>query len=119
MRGAFVQPGIHFMQKFEPNSAYQGNVLFGPDIAIYAYDNFADAINWANATDARLVNAYVGDPSLLPKYRDAIAAPNVTINKPTIETDHFTPLPGTGYAANFVFERLGHFMQLARLKSSN
>ncbi len=91
--GYFVRPGIHIMQNVDQASAFQANVLFCPDICVYAYDTWEHAIAGANATDAPLVTSVIGDEGALQDVHSLIA-PNVFINHPTVESDATLPLAG-------------------------
>lgn len=105
--GFFVSPGIHLMETVDPVSAYQSNVLFSPDLAIYEYDTLDNAIAQANATDAPFVLSFIGDPQVVEARRALIHAPNVICNAPTIELEASTTLSGRGHSGNFKFNGPG------------
>lgn len=93
--GNFVQPGLHYLAKFDNNAAYQGNVLFSPDVAIYDYDVLENAIEQINTTDAAFAVSFLGDPAEIESRRQLFLAPNLLVNQPTVETDDATlPLAG-------------------------
>ena len=92
--GYFVSPGVHHIDKFEPNSAYQGNVLFCPDIAIYDYEVLDQTIAKINNTDAPFVMSFVGDPAIINSRRHLFLAPNLQVNLPTVELEATMPLSG-------------------------
>lgn len=92
--GNFVTPGVHLVKKFDNKTAYQGNVLFSPDIAVYDYDVLDDAIDCINTTDAAYGVSFIGDPEIITSRRDLFLAPNLFVNTPTVEMDAATPLAG-------------------------
>jgi acyl-CoA reductase-like NAD-dependent aldehyde dehydrogenase len=92
--GFFVTPGLHYMSKFDNSSAYQGNVLFSPDVAIYDYDVLETAIEQINTTDAAFAVSFIGEPSVLEKRRQLFLAPNLLVNRPTVEIEATLPLAG-------------------------
>jgi len=93
-KGFFVSPGIHLMERFDNSTAYQGNVLFGPDIAIYEYDTLEDAIGKVNTTDATFAVSFMGDPKVIEPRRRMVLAPNLLVNLPTVEIEATLPLAG-------------------------
>ena len=93
-RGYFVTPGIHYLTKFDNSTAYQGNVLFSPDVAIYEFDHLGRAIEEINTTDASFAVSFVGDPEIFRKDRHLVLAPNLLLNIPTVETEATLPLAG-------------------------
>jgi aldehyde dehydrogenase (NAD+) len=92
--GSFVTPGVHYMEKFDPKSAYQRNVIFCPDLCIYEYDALDDAIANVNDTDAALSVSFIGDGQIINDRRHLIRAPNVLVNLPTVEVEATLPLAG-------------------------
>ncbi len=94
LAGNFVTPGLHYVGKFDNSSAYQGNVLFSPDVAIYDYDVLDTAIEQINTTDAAFAVSFIGDPDVLRDRRHLFLAPNLLVNQPTVEMDTTLPLAG-------------------------
>ncbi len=92
--GYFVTPGIHLMADFDPNSAYQSNVLFCPDLAIYEYDVLENAFAMMNTTDAPFATAFIGDAEILTSRTRQLVAPNILLNMPTVEYEAMMPLAG-------------------------
>lgn len=103
LRGHFVAPGVHLFQEVDPRSAYQSNVLFCPDLAIYPYDTLDNAIQQTNATDAPFVVSFVGDRAAISDRRHHLRAPNIVINGPTTESDTSLPLGGRGQSGHHRF----------------
>ena len=105
--GYFVQPAIHLLDRVDPASAYQSNVLFSPDLAIYEYDQLDDAIEQSNATDAPFVLSFIGDGRALDDRRHLILAPNIILNAPTVEVDATWPVAGRLQSGHFRWNGLG------------
>ena len=92
--GYFVTPSVHYVKHFDNTTAYQGNVLFSPNIAIYDYDVLDTAIEQINTTDAAFAVSFVGDPEVLKARRSLFLAPNLMCNMPTVEMQVTLPLAG-------------------------
>jgi acyl-CoA reductase-like NAD-dependent aldehyde dehydrogenase len=92
--GYFVTPSIHYLDQFDNGSAYQGNVLFSPNVAIYEYDVLDEAIDKINTTDAALSVSFIGDPHIITKRKHQFLAPNLLVNLPTVENEVTLPLAG-------------------------
>ncbi len=92
--GNFVTPSLHYLPKFDNGSAYQGNVLFSPDVSIYDYDVLDTAIDQINTTDAAFAVSFIGDPDVLKARRHLFLAPNLLVNQPTAEMETTLPLAG-------------------------
>lgn len=92
--GYFVTPSLHYLSRFDNASAYQGNVLFSPDVAIYDYDVLDTAIEQINTTDAAFAVSFIGDPEIIAERRHLFLAPNLLVNTPTVEMDATLPLAG-------------------------
>jgi acyl-CoA reductase-like NAD-dependent aldehyde dehydrogenase len=92
--GFHVTPSVHYVTKFDNASAYQGNVLFAPDVAVYDFDTVDLAISQINTTDASFAVSFIGDPEILVKRRAQFLAPNLIVNGSTIETSATLPLAG-------------------------
>lgn len=105
--GNFVVPGVHYLTKFDNQSAYQGNVLFCPDIAIYDYDVLETAIEHINTTDASFAVSFVGDPAIIEERRQLFLAPNLVINAPTVESIATLPLAGRLHSGHHRFHGPG------------
>jgi acyl-CoA reductase-like NAD-dependent aldehyde dehydrogenase len=93
-QGNFVTPGVHYLSKFDNQSAYQGNVLFSPDIAVYDYDVLETAIEQINTTDASFAVSFIGDPNVIEERRHLFLAPNLLVDMPTVELEATLPLAG-------------------------
>lgn len=56
-KGHYVTPSIFLVQKHDPNSVYQKSEIFGPNVAIYRVNDFAETIKMVNSTGFGLVAA--------------------------------------------------------------
>ena len=92
--GYFVTPGVHLMESYDSTSAYQSNVLFCPDLAIYPYDVLDEAIAHVNDTHATHSVAFFGEAQICADRRHLFQAPNLLINAPTVEAGPCLPLAG-------------------------
>lgn len=92
--GNFVSPSLHYLSEFDNSSAYQGNILFSPDVAVYDYEVLDTAIEQINTTDAAFAVSFVGDPEILRARRELFLAPNLLLNMPTVELEATLPLAG-------------------------
>jgi acyl-CoA reductase-like NAD-dependent aldehyde dehydrogenase len=92
--GNFVTPGLHYLSRFDNASAYQGKVLFSPDVAVYDYDVLETAIEQIKTTDAAFAVSFIGDPEIIEARRHLFLAPNLLVNMPTAETEATLPLAG-------------------------
>ena len=105
--GNFVTPSLHYLGKFDNQSAYQGNVLFSPDVAIYDYDVLDNAIDQINTTDAAFAVSFIGDPEILADRRHLFLAPNLLINQPTVEMETTLPLAGRLHSGHHRYHGAG------------
>lgn len=92
--GYFVRPGVHYLKSFDAKSAFQSNVLFGPHVSIYDYEELDLAIEQVNTTTSPFVVSFVGDPEILTTRRYKFYAPNVMLNMPTVEMHGMMPVAG-------------------------
>ena len=53
--GYYVTPSINLVKAFDPKSVYQKSEIFGPNVAIYAVDDFEEALAINNAAGFGLV----------------------------------------------------------------
>lgn len=102
-KGYFVTPGVHLMSEFDGSSAYQSNVLFCPDLAIYEYEVLENAFAMINSTDAPFAVSFIGDAEILKSRSNQLEAPNVLLNMPTVEFEAMMPLAGRSQAGEHRF----------------
>lgn len=105
--GYFVSPGVHVVDRVDANKAYQSNVLMSPDVAIYRFNSFDEAIDGANATDAPLVVSIVGDAAAWEKDQPRFFAPNIVSNLPTTAIEHNFPVTGKLHCGHHRVSGLG------------
>lgn len=55
--GYYVSPSIYMVPEFDPKSVYQNNEIFGPNVAVFETDDFAQALKITNASGFGLVAA--------------------------------------------------------------
>ncbi len=110
--GFSVTPGIWNVGEYNPQSAYQSNVLFSPDLAVYSYNKFDEALEIANATDAPYVVSYFGEGHYLTHKRELIDAPVLVHNLPTAELGDYYAVAGRGQSGNFRFNSYTLAMRL-------
>lgn len=101
--GHFVTPGVHLMGGFDSKSAYQSNVLFCPDLAIYGYDVLSEAIVHMNETDSCFAASFIGDESILNNRSQLFKAPNLFLNMPTVEQFPSLPLAGRSVSSQHLY----------------
>lgn len=111
--GFFVYPGIHMMKSFDSNSAFQSNILFSPDIAIYSYDVLNEAIEKMNSTESCLSMAFFGDAHILKDRSHLFHAPNLLVNAPTTELEANLPLAGRSLSGHHRYHGPGLALYLS------
>lgn len=115
--GNFVCPGVHFLENFDDTTSYQSNILFCPDLAIYAYDVLDDAIRQVNQTDSPYVVSFIGDPQHFVPRRSQFVAPNLVVNLPTSDLEEYHPLVGGFTRQSHRFQDLALSLYLTRPQS--
>ena len=104
--GCFVRPGAHVFKEVDLSSAYQSNVIMSPDLAIYPFKTFQEAILGCNLTDASLVVSVVGgDTSIRERFSD-FDAPHIHLDSATTEAEVNLPLSGRKQSGNKRFNSL-------------
>ncbi len=89
--GFFVQPGIHLMDKYNPSSLYQSNMLFAPDCGVYPYGELEEVVDALGLSGQASSLAFMGEGELLKAYVPRLQVPNIIINGPTVELDQYFP----------------------------
>ncbi|MBP6217247.1 MAG: aldehyde dehydrogenase family protein [Oligoflexales bacterium] len=84
--GHYVVPGIHLIERLDPLSPYQRNVLFSPDLAIYPYDKLEEAFAGIHTAETLHSLSFIGDPSVILERRHQIKVPHIIVNASTIES---------------------------------
>jgi succinylglutamic semialdehyde dehydrogenase len=99
--GYYVTPSIHLVDKFNPESAYQKNEIFGPNVAIYTTDDFDHALEIVNASGFGLVMALFSKNKSL--YEKALIEAKVGLlnwNRTTNGASSRLPFGGMGKSGN-------------------
>jgi succinylglutamic semialdehyde dehydrogenase len=99
--GYYVTPSIHLVNKFNAESFYQKNEIFGPNVAVYAVDEYEEALDIVNASGFGLVMAlFTKDKSI---YQKAIIDAKVgllNLNRTTNGASSKMPFGGLGKSGN-------------------
>lgn len=99
--GYYVTPSIHLVEKFNPESVYQKNEIFGPNVAVYTVDDFDEALNIVNASGFGLVMALFSKNRSL--YEKALIDAKVGLlnwNRTTNGSSSRLPFGGMGKSGN-------------------
>jgi len=100
-KGHYVTPSIHLVQKFDPQSVYQKSEIFGPNVAIYRTQDFAETLQIVNSTGYGLVMALFGKNREL--YEKALLEARVGLlnwNRTTNGASSRLPFGGMGKSGN-------------------
>jgi len=99
--GYYVTPSINIVDKFNKNSTYQKNEIFGPNVAIYTVDDFEEAMEIVNAAGFGLAMAlFTKDRAL---YEKALVEAKVGLlnwNRTTNGASSRLPFGGLGKSGN-------------------
>src|SRR6185437_3872115 len=99
--GYYVTPSIHVVNRFNTESVYQKNEIFGPNVAVYTVDDFDEALKIVNASGFGLVMAlFSKDRSL---YEKALLDAKVGLlywNRTTNGSSSRLPFGGMGKSGN-------------------
>ncbi|MBX3040491.1 MAG: succinylglutamate-semialdehyde dehydrogenase [Bdellovibrionaceae bacterium] len=100
-KGHYVTPSIHLVKKFDPNSTYQKNEIFGPNLAIYRSSDFNEAMKIVNSSGYGLVMALFSKDRGL--YEQALVDARVGLlnwNRTTNGASSRLPFGGMGKSGN-------------------
>jgi succinylglutamic semialdehyde dehydrogenase len=100
-KGYYVTPSIHVVKKFDENSVYQKNEIFGPNVAIYRSSDFSKALDIVNSTGYGLVMALFSKNKDL--YQQALLEARVGLlnwNRTTNGASSRLPFGGMGKSGN-------------------
>jgi succinylglutamic semialdehyde dehydrogenase len=99
--GYYVRPGLHRVTEVRADSAYQREELFGPDLAIYSFQEPEEAIALANAVDYGLTAAvFTGDRLKFDALANRIEAGVINWNAPTVGSSSRLPFGGIKRSGN-------------------
>ncbi|HRO66976.1 MAG TPA: succinylglutamate-semialdehyde dehydrogenase [Pseudobdellovibrionaceae bacterium] len=100
-KGHYVTPSIHLVKKFDPNSTYQKNEIFGPNLAIYRSSDFNETMKIVNSSGYGLVMALFSKDRAL--YEQALLDARVGLlnwNRTTNGASSRLPFGGMGKSGN-------------------
>jgi succinylglutamic semialdehyde dehydrogenase len=99
--GHYVTPSINLVPKFDEKSVYQKTEIFGPNVAIYAVDEFEEALKINNSTGFGLSMALFSKNRAL--YEKALIDAKVGLlnwNRTTNGASSRLPFGGMGKSGN-------------------
>jgi succinylglutamic semialdehyde dehydrogenase len=99
--GHYVTPSINIVEKFNPESDYQKNEIFGPNVAVYTVDEFDEALEIVNSGGYGLVMALFTQSRDL--YNQAFLGAKVgllNLNRTTNGSSSKLPFGGLGKSGN-------------------
>lgn len=100
-KGYYVTPSINLVSKFDANSVYQKNEIFGPNVAIYRSSDFNETLGIVNSTGYGLAMALFSKNREL--YEKALIEARVGIlnwNRTTNGASSRLPFGGMGKSGN-------------------
>jgi succinylglutamic semialdehyde dehydrogenase len=99
--GHYVTPGIHLVHRRNPESAYQRDELFGPDVALYPADSDEEAVAIANDTRFGLcASVFTADRARFERVAARLRAGVLNWNAPTVGASGKLPFGGVGDSGN-------------------
>jgi succinylglutamic semialdehyde dehydrogenase len=99
--GHYVTPGIHIVHRRNPESAYQREELFGPDVALYPVESDAEAVELSNDTRFGLcASVFTADRGRFERLAPTLRAGVLNWNAPTIGASGKLPFGGVGDSGN-------------------
>lgn len=114
LEGYFVSPGVHLLDHFDPNSPYQRNVIFAPDLAVYTYDKLNDVIAEINTAYSIHSLSYIGDLNSLQERRHLLQVPNLIHNASTVEYGRaLLPLAGRTSSSQHLYNGVAMALHLS------
>jgi succinylglutamic semialdehyde dehydrogenase len=99
--GHYLGPSVHLVRKPQADSHYQRAELFGPDIALYAFDDDEQALALANDTPFGLVaSVFTAKRERFEWLASRIRAGVINWNAPTVGASGKLPFGGVGLSGN-------------------
>jgi len=99
--GYYVTPSINLVDRFNAESVYQKNEIFGPNVAVYTVDDFDQAIGVVNAGGFGLSMAlFSKDKSLYEKALQDARVGLLNWNRTTNGSSSRLPFGGMGKSGN-------------------
>jgi succinylglutamic semialdehyde dehydrogenase len=100
-KGHYVTPSINLVKAFDPNSTYQKNEIFGPNVAIYRVQDFDQTLDMVNSSGYGLVMSLFSKNQSL--YEQALIEARVGLlnyNRTTNGASSRLPFGGMGKSGN-------------------
>jgi succinylglutamic semialdehyde dehydrogenase len=99
--GHYLRPSVHLVQQRIPHSHYQRDELFGPDVALYPFDDDEEALAIANDTDFGLVaSVFTASRPRFEWLAARLRAGVINWNAPTVGASGKLPFGGIGLSGN-------------------
>jgi succinylglutamic semialdehyde dehydrogenase len=99
--GHYLRPSVHLVQKRMAGSRYQEDELFGPDVALYAFDDDEEALAIANDTDFGLVaSVFTANRERFEWLAARLRTGVINWNAPTVGASGKLPFGGIGLSGN-------------------
>jgi succinylglutamic semialdehyde dehydrogenase len=100
-QGYYVTPSINIVSKYNKDSLYQKNEIFGPNVAVYSVDDIDEALDIVNADGFGLVMAiFTKDKSLYEKCLIDAKVGLLNWNRTTNGASSRMPFGGIGKSGN-------------------
>jgi len=100
-RGHYVGPSLHRVAIRTAGNRYQERELFGPDIALYAFEDEEQALELANDTSYGLcASVFSSDRARFERLAGALRAGVINWNSPTVGASGKLPFGGIGSSGN-------------------
>lgn len=99
--GYYVSPSIHFAEKFDHNSHFLTNEIFGPNCTFIPYDEIEEAIEIANATEYGLASCvFTKDRDVFQQCVDDVESGLINLNRSTCGASPKLPFGGIKNSGN-------------------
>jgi acyl-CoA reductase-like NAD-dependent aldehyde dehydrogenase len=93
--GHFISPSLHLVQKRQPESDYQREELFGPDLAVYPIVDIDDALQLADAGPYGLcASLFTESPQRWRRFCEELRAGSLLWNRGTASPSGRMPFGG-------------------------
>jgi len=101
-KGHYVSPSIHLAQKWNNDSHFLQNEIFGPNVTFIPYHDFDEAIQIANSTEYGLASALFSKNQELYRYAlEEIDAGLLNFNRSTVGASAKLPFGGVKNSGNY------------------
>jgi len=100
-RGHYLRPSLHRVATRVTGNRYQEQELFGPDIALYSFEDEAEAVRLANDTSYGLcASMFTSDRTRFERVARELRAGVINWNSPTVGASGRLPFGGVGNSGN-------------------